>query len=124
MKAVYCGLVAILFSVCGLCNDLKIRSLDSFSCVSYSQLDSGKSAVVSKSEMVGSNQSSKEFPGKNKKRNRKGVKPLLFCLLNAEKGHFEIGSYRSSYFQQIIYFFQSFSGNGERGPPFALSKIA
>ncbi len=124
MKAVCCSFIAILFSVGGFCNEFKSKALSSFDFVSGSSVETEKASFLSKGEIVSNDQSPKELPGKTKKRNKKGVKPLLFCMLNGEKYHFATSFRQFSHFQQFIYFFQAFSGNGKRGPPFFLFQIA
>lgn len=60
---------------------------------------------------------SKKTPDKQKKRNKKGVKPLLIGITSGIKSHPGNTSDGGIVFKQISYYFFAFSGNGKRGPP-------
>lgn len=66
---------------------------------------------------ISNSSSNNQLPKKNKKKNRKGVKPLYYCLpansvvfsVNSDRDKIFIGKNSETSF--------CFSGNGKRGPP-------
>lgn len=61
--------------------------------------------------------SSEGIPLKQKKRNRKGVKPVLFCITNDAIHQNDYIDNTLILSIQVPYYFQKFPGNGKRGPP-------
>ncbi|MCE9538060.1 MAG: hypothetical protein K8R85_02425 [Bacteroidetes bacterium] len=62
--------------------------------------------------------SSDGIPHKQKKRNRKGVNSTLFCIVNESDCRINKLDNKFIFLTQVSYWFQPFSSNGKRGPPF------
>lgn len=118
MKAVYCCFIALFVGIFGFSNNLKISAMPSVFAADNQTVAAHKNSSLSKGQLVYNNHSSKKAPQKNKKRNRKGVKPLLFCIVNNCHQYFELAVPQTVCFKQSTYHFHAFSGNGKRGPPF------
>lgn len=61
--------------------------------------------------------SSDGIPHKQKKRNRKGLKSVFFCIGNESVQRLNSTENQSLFVHNETPYFQAFSANGKRGPP-------
>ncbi len=120
MKALYCCLIGLFLFVSSGNNKLEAEKFYSNSGYSFfgakSRIAEKYKCLLSSSKSYSSS-NSKKTPQKTKKRNRKGVKPLFFCIVNGSSHQMGFASFEDIVFKQISYCFYTFSGNGKRGPP-------
>lgn len=118
MKVVCSVFVAIFLYIYTGCNSLEAKSAVSKQSAFF-QVETNviKETVYFSNTQLNHTDTSKKTPTKHKKRNKKGVNPLLLSSISSIDFHPGINSNGGILFKQIAYCFFSFSGNGKRGPP-------
>ncbi|MES2590531.1 MAG: hypothetical protein V4608_01515 [Bacteroidota bacterium] len=113
-------LVHVLIVLVSYCNAYGFENKKTVSCnylsSSFEQVENTLKKVFVQHTTIDSD-SSEGTPLKQKKRNRKGVKPMLFCISTDSVHKKEVTDNSLILSVQLSYYFQKFPGNGKRGPP-------
>lgn len=119
MKVVYSAFAAIFLFIYSGSNLVGAKNIFSF----HSDFFESKDKVASISVYLSSglkfthSDTSEKPPVKLKKRNKKGIKPLLFGVFDEFRYTSAFSHSAGFLLKRIPYAFLPFQGNGKRGPP-------